>query len=414
MEPIIEIRDVSKEYWINTARGSTGPKRLTESMSNALIHPVNALRGIRGAKETFLALKDISFNVESGEMVGIIGRNGAGKSTLLKILSQITYPTRGEIVLRGRVGSLLEVGTGFHPDLTGRENIFLNGAILGMRKKEIEQKFDDIVKFAEVEKFLDTPIKRFSSGMYLRLAFSVAAHLDPDILIADEVLAVGDQQFQKKCLGKMREVSDNGRTVIFVSHDLHAIKSLCSTGILMRSGQIYKKGPVDEVMEEYALSLETQDGKFPVETADISIDGLEVKQNNRDVSLIDSTYPFSIVLRFRVPKEADQLRMGILVNNAMGDMLIRSYFSDWDSKFEHLDPGTYEAILEIPEKLLAAGNYSIILNAKKQGTIDMIPGHRVERSISLSAPSDLNTGGVIDPLKAQIILNRRWELMKRV
>ncbi len=412
MEPMIEVRNVSKEYSINTNRGY--PKRLTESMSNVLTHPIKTFRGIRGSKETFLALKDISFNVETGDMVGIIGRNGAGKSTILKILSQITYPTKGEVILRGRVGSLLEVGTGFHPDLTGRENIFLNGAILGMRKKEIEYKFDDIVKFAEVEKFLDTPIKRFSSGMYLRLAFSVAAHLDPDILIADEVLAVGDQQFQKKCLGKMKEVSNNGRTVIFVSHDMHAIKSLCKTGILMRSGKIVKMGSVDEVMEEYVLSLETQDGKFPVETADISIDGMEVQQNHKDTSLIDGTYPFSVILRFRVLTDSDQIRMGILVNNAMGDMLIRSYFSDWETKFEHLDQGTYEARLEIPEKLLAAGNYSIILNAKKQGTIDMIAGHRVERSISLSFPSDLDTGGVIDPLKAQILLNRRWNIMKYV
>jgi lipopolysaccharide transport system ATP-binding protein len=413
MEPIIEIRHISKEYRINTVRGNTGPKRLTESMSNVLIHPLRTFRDVRGVKETFLALKDISFNVEKGEMVGIIGQNGAGKSTLLKVLSQITYPTTGEVVLRGRVGSLLEVGTGFHPDLTGRENIFLNGAILGMRKTEIEQKFDAIVKFAEVEKFLDTPIKRFSSGMYLRLAFSVAAHLDPDILIADEVLAVGDQQFQKKCLGKMREVSEDGRTVIFVSHDMHAIKSLCTTGVLMRSGEVYKKGPVDDVMEEYALSLEAQDGKFPVETMHISIDGMDVKQNQKDSSLIDGSYPFNIVLRFSIPIDTDQLRMGIQLNNAMGDNLIRSYFSDWDTKFEHLVPGTYEARLEIPEKLLAAGNYSIILNARKQGTIDMIAGHRVERSISVSFPADLNTGGTLDPLKAQILLNRRWDIMRR-
>jgi lipopolysaccharide transport system ATP-binding protein len=414
MEPIIEVRKVSKEYRINTVRGNTGPKRLTESMSNILMHPARTFREVRGEKETFLALKDINFNVQEGEMVGIIGRNGAGKSTLLKILSQITYPTSGEVVLRGRVGSLLEVGTGFHPDLTGRENIFLNGAILGMGKREIEQKFEDIVKFAEVEKFLDTPIKRFSSGMYLRLAFSVAAHLDPDILIADEVLAVGDQQFQKKCLGKMKEVSNSGRTVIFVSHDMHAIKSLCKTGVLLRSGEMLKMGPVDDVMEEYALSLEAQDGKFPVETQHITVEGMNVQQNNRDSSLIDGTYPFSIVLRFKLPTDTDQVRMGIQLNNAMGDMLIRSYFSDWDTKFEHLDSGTYEARLEIPEKLLAGGNYSIILSAKKQGTIDMIAGHRVEKAVSISFPSDLNTGGGLDPLKAQIILNRRWDIMKRM
>jgi lipopolysaccharide transport system ATP-binding protein len=346
-------------------------------------------------------------------MVGIIGRNGAGKSTLLKILSEITYPTQGEVILRGRVGSLLEVGTGFHPDLTGRENVYLNGAILGMKKKEIDHKFDNIVKFAEVEKFLDTPIKRFSSGMYLRLAFSVAAHLDPDILIADEVLAVGDQQFQNKCLGKMREVSQDGRTVIFVSHDMHAIKSLCDTGVLLKSGRMIKKGPVDDVMEEYALSVQVQEGNYPVETSNITIDAMQVLQHDIDTNLLDGSYPFNIVLRFRVPQSIERLRMGVFLNNAMGDMMIRSYFSDWETRFEHLDPGTYEARLEIPERLLAAGNYSIILSAKMQGTMDMIAGHRVERSISLSAPADLNTGGVIDPLKAQILLNRRWDILKQ-
>jgi lipopolysaccharide transport system ATP-binding protein len=192
--------------------------------------------------------------MSKGESVGIIGRNGAGKSTLLKILSQITYPTEGEVVLRGKVGSLMEVGTGFHPDLTGRENIYFNGAILGMPKKQIEARFDDIVRFAEVEKFLDTPIKRFSSGMYLRLAFAVAAHLEPDILIADEVLAVGDQQFQTKCLGKMREASQEGRTVIFVSHNMHAVRTLCQNAILLKGGKMAMSGPSDEVIGEYARS----------------------------------------------------------------------------------------------------------------------------------------------------------------
>jgi lipopolysaccharide transport system ATP-binding protein len=282
-----------------------------------------------------------------------------------------------------------------------------------MGKREIEFKFNDIVKFAEVEKFLDTPIKRFSSGMYLRLAFSVAAHLDPDILIADEVLAVGDHQFQQKCLGKMREVSENGRTVIFVSHDMHAIKSLCSTGVLLKSGQLWKKGPVDDVMEEYARSLEAQNGIFPVVTEDIAIDDFVIIQNDIDTSLLDGTRSFRVLLRFRILNRIDQVRMGVMVNNAMGDLLIRSLFSDWDSKFDHLEPGSYEARLEIPEKLLMAGNYSILLSAKKQGTVNMLSGHRVERSISLSAPSDMNTGGLIDPLKAQILLNRQWDILKK-
>jgi lipopolysaccharide transport system ATP-binding protein len=202
--------------------------------------------------EDFWALKDVSFDVEPGEVVGIIGRNGAGKSTLLKVLSRITEPTTGRVTLRGRVASLLEVGTGFHPELTGRENIFLNGAILGMTRNEIRRKFDEIVDFAEVETFLDTPVKRYSSGMYVRLAFAVAAHLEPEILIVDEVLAVGDAEFQKKCLGKMGDVAKGGRTVLFVSHNLSAISSLCGTAILLQNGGISFKGTVSEAIQNYS------------------------------------------------------------------------------------------------------------------------------------------------------------------
>jgi lipopolysaccharide transport system ATP-binding protein len=202
--------------------------------------------------EEFWALRDVSFDVKQGDVIGIIGRNGAGKSTLLKILSRITEPTSGEIILRGRVASLLEVGTGFHPDLTGRENIFLNGAILGMSRREIRKKFDEIVAFAGIDRFLDTPVKRYSSGMYVRLAFSVAAHLEPEILIIDEVLAVGDAEFQKKCLGKASEVSRNdGRTVLFVSHNMAAISSLCPTTIWMENGQVRRSGLSRDVINDY-------------------------------------------------------------------------------------------------------------------------------------------------------------------
>jgi lipopolysaccharide transport system ATP-binding protein len=202
-------------------------------------------------KERFWALKDINLTVDKGEMVGVIGRNGAGKSTLLKILSHITYPAEGEVILRGRVGSLLEVGTGFHPELTGRENIFLNGAILGMRKTEIERQFDAIVKFAEIERFLDTPVKRYSSGMYVRLAFAVAAHLDPEILLVDEVLAVGDIQFQKKCLGRMKDVSEGGRTILFVSHNMKMIEALCSRTMLLNEGKMVMVGKTSDVTRHY-------------------------------------------------------------------------------------------------------------------------------------------------------------------
>ncbi len=234
-KPIIEVKGLSKEYRIGMDRTY---KRFTESFTNAVRHPIRTLRGLTDSKDTFWALKDINFEVERGEVLGIIGRNGAGKSTLLKILSRITYPTEGEIVMRGRVGSLLEVGTGFHPELTGRENIYFNGAILGMKKREIDDKFDEIVKFSGVEKFLDTPVKRYSSGMNVRLAFSVAAHLEPEILLVDEVLAVGDAEFQKKCLGKMGEVAGEGRTVLFVSHNLDAVEKLCNKIILIEEGKL--------------------------------------------------------------------------------------------------------------------------------------------------------------------------------
>jgi lipopolysaccharide transport system ATP-binding protein len=208
------------------------------------------------SEEEFWALKDVSFEIRRGERVGIIGRNGAGKSTLLKILSRITEPTTGRVEIRGRVASLLEVGTGFHPELTGRENIYLNGAILGMTRREIRSKFDEIVDFAEVEKFLDTPVKRYSSGMYVRLAFAIAAHLDPEILIVDEVLAVGDAEFQKKCLGKMQSVSKGGRTVLFVSHNITTVQQLCTSGLMIDAGKVANAGGVEDVLADYMQSLD--------------------------------------------------------------------------------------------------------------------------------------------------------------
>ncbi len=253
---IIEAKNIGKQYKINHQQG--GYIALRDVLTNIFKNPFSFLKtkakdilGIE-TKESFWALKGVDFSIEKGEVVGIIGRNGAGKSTLLKILSQITPPTTGEIKIHGSVGSLLEVGTGFHPELTGRENIFLNGAILGMRKKEIAQKFNEIVKFAEIEKFIDTPVKYYSSGMYVRLAFSVAAHMEPDILIIDEVLAVGDADFQKKCLGKMEDITKKeGRTILFVSHNMVTVKQLCTRCILLSRGQVKMIGATDDVIDAY-------------------------------------------------------------------------------------------------------------------------------------------------------------------
>jgi lipopolysaccharide transport system ATP-binding protein len=260
----IRVEKLGKQYRIG---GPTAPYRtLREQLGRAVAAPLRALRrGERGDDRLFWALRDVSFEVRRGEVVGIVGRNGAGKSTLLKVLSRITEPTAGEVDLHGRVGSLLEVGTGFHPELTGRENVYLNGAILGMTRREIARKFDEIVAFAEVEKFLDTPVKHYSSGMYMRLAFAVAAHLEPEILVVDEVLAVGDAAFQKKCLGKMGDVAREGRTVLLVSHNAYAISRLCAKGICLEAGSVVRVGSVREALSAYHQLLEESAGKATTE-----------------------------------------------------------------------------------------------------------------------------------------------------
>lgn len=251
MKPIVRATNLGKQYSIGMREAAYDTLR--ESIVEAVRAPLRRLRGGNGKRnvDTIWALKDASFEVEPGEVVGIIGRNGAGKSTLLKVLSRITEPTTGRAELYGRVASLLEVGTGFHPELTGRENIYLNGAILGMKKTEIDSKFDQIVEFSELERFLDTPVKRYSSGMYMRLAFAVASHLEPEILVVDEVLAVGDAQFQKKCLGKMSDVATEGRTVLFVSHNMVAIQSLCKRALWLERGEIVEDGVAGAVVSNY-------------------------------------------------------------------------------------------------------------------------------------------------------------------
>jgi lipopolysaccharide transport system ATP-binding protein len=261
-DAVISVEGLSKRYTLGHQRNRNDGLR--HRIETAARNPFRWFRGRMRERQTereeFWALKDVSFDVKQGEVLGVIGRNGAGKSTLLKILGRITEPTRGRICLSGRVASLLEVGTGFHPELTGRENIFLNGAILGMKKAEIKRKFDEIVAFSEVEQFLDTPVKRYSNGMYVRLAFAVAAHLEPEVLLIDEVLAVGDLSFQKKCLWKMGEVARGGRTVLFVSHNMDAVRTLCQRAILFDEGKIRANGDVDNVVEDYFARLSTRSG----------------------------------------------------------------------------------------------------------------------------------------------------------
>jgi len=368
-KPIIEVKHLSKQYNVNTDKTY---KMLSENLTSAMKHPLKTLKGFSKPNDIFWALKDVNFEVERGEVVGIIGRNGAGKSTFLKILSRITYPTEGEVYLRGRVGSLLEVGTGFHPELTGRENIYFNGAILGMKKREIENKFDEIVKFSGVEKFLDTPIKRYSSGMNVRLAFSVAAHLDPEILIVDEVLAVGDAEFQKKCLGKMRDVAKEGRTVLFVSHNMNAVEQLCKSCILLENGKITKQdSDVRSVISSYLFKPNSdgittewinQENEYnypefkPLNFSIIDKNGNCVKN---PISNIDEIF---IKIEGIIQKIDPSLTIGYAIYNEEGVLLYWSYQTDIsEDKWSPLKVGINRLISQIPKNLLNEGSYRIEL-----------------------------------------------------
>jgi len=329
MTPAVSIKGISKAYRLGRSKRDYPTFR--EAMVHAAGAPLRRIRELRGeppADETFWALKDVSFDVEPGAVVGIIGRNGAGKSTLLKILSRITEPTAGEIRIQGRVASLLEVGTGFHPELSGRENIYLNGAILGMRRAEIARKFDEIVAFAETEKFLDTPVKRYSSGMYVRLAFAVAAHLEPEILIVDEVLSVGDAEFQKKCLGKMQEVAQGGgRTVLFVSHNMAAVESLCTSGIVLAGGKKLLAGSAAECVSMYlshggtaaSLKESVSGGGFTLLSFTATSDG---KAGLRTFA------PCDFHIRYRAER-ACRTAAVVWIENTRGDLVIGLHSTDF-------------------------------------------------------------------------------------
>ena len=331
-------------------------------MVKAIRHPLGGFDKGDPEHEEFWALDDVSLDIRQGERIGIIGRNGAGKSTLLKILSRITEPSRGRVQLTGRVASLLEVGTGFHPELTGRENIFLNGAILGMSKVEIRRKFDAIVDFAEVERFLDTPVKRYSSGMYVRLAFSVAAHLESDILIVDEVLAVGDAGFQKKCMGKMEAVANEGRTILFVSHNMGAISELCTTAALLHKGKLVTQGSVPQVIEQYSrLTLNDQATGLVFEEDEkkpSSIVSLRVcNSSGVNTNSFDLADDVVIEISYRVRRAAAGLQLTVTLARSMVDVL-HSFDTDDDAELPMREPGIYTAHYRIPGMSLKAGSYS--------------------------------------------------------
>ena len=360
-EVAICVDELSKRYRIARAQEQH------DMLRDAIASTFRRLRGkTTGRSEDLWALRDVSFEVRCGEVVGIIGRNGAGKSTLLKILSRITEPTHGRAEIHGRVGSLLEVGTGFHPELTGRDNIYLNGAILGMHRSEIGTKFDEIVAFAEIEKFLDTPVKRYSSGMYVRLAFAVAAHLEPEILLVDEVLAVGDAAFQDKCLGKMGDVARSGRTVLFVSHNLGAVKRLCQNSLWMNNGRIAGFGRSDEVIGAYLDSASSQDAVWraedddsnrpqngPIRLRQVSVRNASGRASDR--FQMDSL--LAVEMLYDVLSDLENLRFGITLTADDGTVIFESKDTDPAGYGVARRAGRYVARCQMPGELLNAGRY---------------------------------------------------------
>jgi lipopolysaccharide transport system ATP-binding protein len=379
MRPIIRVEGLGKRYWIGAREAPY--QTLRDALAGAVRAPLQLLRrNGRRTAEAIWALQDVSFEVLPGEVVGIIGRNGAGKSTLLKILSRITEPTTGWADLYGRVGSLLEVGTGFHPELTGRENIYLNGVILGMKRREVEHKFDEIVAFAEVDKFIDTPVKHYSSGMYLRLAFAVAAHLDPEILIVDEVLAVGDVAFQKKCLGKMGDVARQGRTVLFVSHNMGAVLQLCPSSLLIQQGRLIAMGPSRGIIETYLARLSaSENGVNLAESQDRSGTG---RLRFVDVSLRDAVgrrttlpiagHPLTIVLHFRSYEELAHVGFGLTILNQSGIAVTHCNVDACGPRFR-VPPGEGEVVCTLAKLPLPLGRYRIsALAYDDHGELDLV------------------------------------------
>ncbi len=385
MASAIRVDHLSKRYRIGSAQTKFRYGLLRDVLIDVASSPVRLVRSISGKASRgsqgsayIWALNDVSFELEEGRVLGIVGRNGAGKSTLLKVLSRVTEPTRGEVTVRGRVGSLLEVGTGFHPELTGRENIYLNGAVLGMRRSEIDRKFDEIVAFSEVEQFVDTPVKRYSSGMYLRLAFAVAAHLEPEILVVDEVLAVGDAEFQKKCLGKMGDVAQQGRTVLFVSHNMSAILRLTEETIVLKHGRMIKRAPTQEAVDYYLASGQAETGEriweadeIPPSAAPFRPISLRLRdRQGRIVDTIRSTEPATMELEYLLTAPLTGLRVGVYLSTMRGEYVLTTFDVDDARRYEAFGarkPGRYCSRCTLPADLLNEGRYAVGVNASSFG-----------------------------------------------
>jgi lipopolysaccharide transport system ATP-binding protein len=409
--PVIIVENLSKSYILHHKNHGS-----YVALRDIIADKVKSTFGKkdRNFKETeeFLALDDVSFEIKSGDTVGIIGRNGAGKSTLLKILSRIVTPTKGTVTLEGRIASLLEVGTGFHPELSGRENIFLNGSILGMSRTEIKNKFDEIVAFAEIERFLDTPVKRYSSGMYVRLAFSVAAHLEPEILIVDEVLAVGDAEFQRKCLGKMENVSRNdGRTVLFVSHNMQAVQNLCNTGILLQKGKVIKNGSMEEVIKKYLESNHASHAVYEIaHEKNLTAPGYAYRiqienENGKLLNEVPVGDNWQARVLFKLNKNVEGFIVALGIVNAF-DTAIRTSWSEMADFTE----GEYEAIFKNDDIQLTTGQYKLVVGLssnKKAFQFVKEAGQLLisDAGINLDNKRIVNTesGLFLNPMNIQII-----------
>jgi lipopolysaccharide transport system ATP-binding protein len=369
-DAVIQARGLSKRYRLG---GKKTYRTLRESITRAAVAPLRLVSSRREREEaahTFWALRDVSFDVNQGDVLGVVGRNGAGKSTLLKVLSRIVEPTSGEATIIGRVGSLLEVGTGFHPELTGRENVFLNGAILGMKRQEIAAKFDEIVEFAEVERFIDTPVKHYSSGMGLRLGFAVAAHLEPEILVIDEVLAVGDASFQKKCLGKMGDVAKQGRTVLFVSHNMAAVRSLCNRALMLQDGQVVCAGAVDEVVDFYlggssgALSEHRwEDTKTAPGNGQARLRGIRVVDSEgATISQAPISSSIGFEIEYEVLSEGAMLNLSLAVYTQENVHVFASISATDQAWFSKPHPlGRYRSRCTIPANFFNEGRYLVTI-----------------------------------------------------
>ncbi len=369
-DTVIHLENLSKKYIIGASQ------ERFDTIRDLLVHAVKApfQKKVKDESRVLWALRDISFDVERGSVIGIVGRNGAGKSTLLKVLSRVTDPTSGMGEIRGRVGSLLEVGTGFHPELTGRENIQLNGAILGMKRTEIEKKFDEIVEFSEVSKFIDTPVKRYSSGMYLRLAFAVAAHLEPDILVVDEVLAVGDAEFQRKCLGKMSDVASQGRTVLFVSHNMSAILRLTDETIVLEKGKVIKRAPSAEAVDYYLSSgfVESGERRWDMDEVPLNADpfrpvALRIKNaEGKVVNTIRSIEDMTIEFEYQLNSAITGLRVGLYLMSTRGEFIFTTFDTDEPDIYEEntvRKAGRYFSRCCIPADTFNEGRFVVGVNA---------------------------------------------------